>query len=219
MDFVSAKNGPAWFDSEHDLLVADVFCYEAAINAETDGYDAVIVDTTSDSGVLALRSRLSIPVVGVGEVSYHIAGILGRKFSMVTLSKKWEHISWRLMEKAGYRDACVSVRYLDVEPDLENLTEGKEDALAPALLESARRCVEEDGADVIILGSTTMHGVADYLAEHLDVPVINPGLVGFWFAHMLVQTRLAQSKRAFPSPAVAKDDVFMNAAAAVNAIP
>lgn len=37
------------------------------------------------------------------------------------------------------------------------------------------KCVEVDGADVIILGSTTRHEAHAYLAERLPVPIINPG--------------------------------------------
>ena len=43
---------------------------EAGLTAELDGFDAVCIDTMSDSGVAALRSSLSIPVVGPGRVLY-----------------------------------------------------------------------------------------------------------------------------------------------------
>ena len=40
--------------------------YEAGVTAQEDGYDAVCIDTMSDSGVNALRSMLDIPVIGPG---------------------------------------------------------------------------------------------------------------------------------------------------------
>jgi Asp/Glu/hydantoin racemase len=49
------------------------------------------------------------------------------------------------------------------------------EALARALAEAGRKAIEEDGADVLLLGSTTMHQAHAYLAERLPVPVINPG--------------------------------------------
>src|SRR3546814_3420066 len=57
------------------------------------------------------------------------------------------------------------------------LSEGKEDATFPTMLEVAMRCVEEDGADVVCPGSTTMHQAADYLADRLPVPLVHPGLL------------------------------------------
>ncbi len=43
------------------------------------GFDAVCIDTMSDSGVAALRSSLSIPVVGPGRASMLTAMMLGHR--------------------------------------------------------------------------------------------------------------------------------------------
>ena len=63
----------------------------------------------------------------------------------------------------------------------------------------------EDGADVIVLGSTTMHQSAAWLADNLPIPVINPGLVAYKQAELLVQLGLTHSKKAFPAPGVGND--------------
>src|SRR4051812_35306282 len=54
--------GPALYDSGHDLAIADVAMLEAGMDAEDEGYAAVCIDTMSDSGMVALRSVLDIPV-------------------------------------------------------------------------------------------------------------------------------------------------------------
>ena len=59
---------------------------------------------------------------------------------------------------------------------------GKEDKIFPALVKLAQRCIEEDRAEVIVLGSTTMHQAHAYLAERLPVPVINPGPLSYKIA-------------------------------------
>ena len=71
--------------------------------------------------------------------------------------------------------ACESIRALDAVPDNQNLLAGKEEEVFPALDALARRCIEGDGADVILLGSTTMHQAHGPVARCLPVPVINPG--------------------------------------------
>ena len=43
--------------------------FEAGLSAEDDGYDAVCIDTMSDSGVNALRSVLDIPVIAPAKAS------------------------------------------------------------------------------------------------------------------------------------------------------
>ena len=52
-DFRGVKAGPALFDSYHDYALADVALFEAGKTAQDEGYDAVCIDTMSDSGMKA----------------------------------------------------------------------------------------------------------------------------------------------------------------------
>jgi allantoin racemase len=63
-EFEAVRWGAALGDSYHDMLLMDWTVFQTGIDAEDQGYSAVVVDTVSDSGVRALRSRLNIPVVG-----------------------------------------------------------------------------------------------------------------------------------------------------------
>ena len=65
-DYRPVKAGPALYDSQHDYVLADISILEAGLTAQEDGYDAVCIDTMSDSGMNALRSVLDIPVIGPG---------------------------------------------------------------------------------------------------------------------------------------------------------
>ena len=71
--------------------------------------------------------------------------------------------------------------------------------------------IEDDGADVLILGSTTMRQSHAYLKQHLPVPVINPGLVAYKICEMILELELCHSKTAFPDPkAVQDENLFMD---------
>ncbi|MCT7264637.1 hypothetical protein, partial [Salmonella enterica] len=61
---------------------------------------------------------------------------------------------------------------------------------------------------VIVLGSTTMHQAHAYLAEHLPVPVLNPGLIAYKMCEVLLDLGLCHSKIAYPSPEQIKDTAF-----------
>ena len=82
------------------------------------------------------------------------------------------------------------------------------------LTEEAQKAIDEDGAGVILLGSTTMHQAGDYMAQHLSAPVINPGPVAIKITESLVQLGLSHSKIDFPSPATIIDDRFFSLASA-----
>ena len=54
--FRAVRVGPANYTSQHDFTLADFSILDAGLDAERDGFDAVCIDTMSDSGMSALRS-------------------------------------------------------------------------------------------------------------------------------------------------------------------
>ena len=214
--FVPVKNSCTWADSYYDLLLLDMFIFEEGLKAEEEGYDAVCIDTMSDSGMYALRSRLRIPVIGPGIATMHLAGILGHKFSIITMWDRWIPIYKKNLSEYQLWNKCASIRSISEVPDVENLLTGKETELFKKLEEECLKAIKEDGADVIILGSTTMHQSHKYLSEALPVPVLNPGLIAYKLAEMFLEVGLTQSKTAFPTPQGPKDDMVSRMAAAVS---
>ncbi len=215
-DFRPVKAGPALFDSYHDWLLADLAMFEAGLSAEEEGYNAVCIDTMSDSGVNALRSVLDIPVIGPGKASYLTALLLGNKFSVLTQWDPWKGLYVKGLQEYGLVDKCASIRSINVPPDVENLLGGKEEVVFPMLVEAGLQCVE-DGADVICLGSTTMHQAHAHLSANLPVPVINPGPLTYKLAEAVLGLGLTHSRQAYPKPSVPKAEMahaMLEAAAA-----
>ena len=216
VECVPVRNSGTLLDSQYEALIFDMYIVEAGLRAEEEGYDAVLMDTVSDSGLAALRSRLSIPVIGPGLVSYAVGIILGKRFSIVTMWDKWRHLYEKNLDLYGLGAKCASIRAVNIPPDVEALFAGKEQEMFARLTEEGRKAIEEDGADVIHLGSTTMHQAGDYMAAHLPAPVINPGPVAIKLTESLVQLGLSHSKVAFPSPSSIIDDRFFSLAAAIT---
>jgi allantoin racemase len=214
VECVPVRNSATMVDCYYEALVFDMYIVEAGLRAEEEGYDAVIMDTVSDSGMYALRSRLSIPVIGPGLVSYAVATILAKKFSIVTMWDKWVHLYEKNLDTYRLWNKCASIRAVDIPPDVEALFAGKEEEMFVRLTEEARRAIDEDGAGVILLGSTTMHQAGDYMAKHLPAPVVNPGPVAIKITETLVQLGLTHSKVDFPSPSTIIDDRFFSLASA-----
>lgn len=209
--FVAVPWGAALGDSYHDMMLMDWTVFQAGIDAENEGYDAVCIDTVSDSGLYALRSRLSIPVFAPGQAAFHAAMTLGKSFSIITMWDEWFPLYQKTITEYGLEKRLASLRSIRTRPDVEELLAGKEDIIFGKLLEASTKAIEEDGADVIVLGSTTMHQSAEYLAANLPVPVINPGLVCYKMCEMFLSLGLGHSKKAFPAPEVGRDE-FIRAA-------
>lgn len=203
LDYKPVKAGPALYDSYHDYVLADFAMLEAGLEAAEEGYDAICIDTMSDSGANALRSMLDIPVIAPGRASYLTALMLGHRFSVLTQWDGWIALYHKGVREYGLEDHLVSVRSINTPPDVENLLGGKEDVVFPKLRDAGLQCVQ-DGADVICLGSTTMHQAHAYLTENLPVPVINPGPLTYKLAETMLSLGLSQSQRAYPQPNVEK---------------
>ena len=205
VEFVAVNWGAALGDSYYDTMLMDMSVFEAGLKAEEEGFDAVCIDTVSDSGLYALRSRLNIPVFGPGQAAAHAACMLGHKFSIVTMWDEWFHLYKKILTEYKLEARCASLRSIKTRPDLAELLAGKEDVIFQKLEDASRQAIEEDGADVIVLGSTTMHQSHAHLESVLPVPVINPGQICYKFCEVFLELGLSHSKTAFPSPEMPND--------------
>lgn len=207
-EFRRVRDLALWFDSHHDWLLQDLAYLAAGIGAEGEGYDAVCVDTVSDQGVNALRSVLTIPVIGAGRASYLMALMLGNKFSILTLWDPWKGIYEKSLVEYGLVERCASIRSIGVLPDLDGYLTGKEEQVFPRLIEEGFRCIEEDGADVICLGSTSMFQAHRALSERLPVPVIDPGPLTYRLAEVALALKLTHSRSAHAAPKALRRDLI-----------
>ncbi len=199
-EYRSVRAGPVNYASHHDFVLADAANFEAGCRAQDEGFAAVCIDTMSDSGVAALRSVLDIPVFGPGKLSMLTALMLGERFSILTMTSRWKPLYKKALDELGLHHKCASVRAIEVAPDNQALLTGKEELVFPLLEQAGRKAIDEDGADVLILGSTTMHQAHAYLSARLPVPVINPGPLTYKLARAALGLGLSHSRVAYPKP-------------------
>ena len=108
--------------------------------------------------------------------------------------------------EAGLMEKCASIRQFDASLDVEHLLGGREEEAYPLMVDACLQCIE-DGADVICLGSTTMHAAGPHLAEVVPVPVINPGPLTYKLAELvlgLTHSRSADRKPQAPKLEMAR---------------
>ena len=206
--FKSTKAAPRNYVSEADMVLADIGILEVGQSAQAEGFDAVCIDTMSDSGVAALRSVLDIPVIGPGRASMLTAMLLGSRFSVVTMWKHWFHLYEKTIGDLGIAEHVASIRSIDVVPDNQSLLAGKEEDIFPLLLAEAKAAIAEDGADVILLGSTTMHQAHEFLSANLEAPVINPGPLTYKLIEAMLGLNLSHSRAAYPASPMPRTEMI-----------
>ena len=210
VECVAVRNSATFVTDYYESMLFDVYIAEAAFRAEEEGYDAVIMDTVSDSGLYAIRSRLNILADRARADLVRGRDHAGQALLDRHDVGRWRHLYEKNLDTYHLWEKCASVRAVNIPPDVEALFAGKEEEMFEKLTEEARKAIEEDGAGVILLGSTTMHQAGDYMARHLPCPVINPGPVGIKLVETLLQLGLTHSKVDFPSPDTIQDEKFFS---------
>ena len=62
------------------------------------GYDAFLIGNIGDPGLQAAREIATMPVLALGETSAHLACMMGRSFSLVTINDKFTQ---RIVDNIG----------------------------------------------------------------------------------------------------------------------
>jgi allantoin racemase len=155
-----------------------------------------------DPGVQAARECLDIPVLGAHETSIHAAAMLAPTFSIVTVLDRLVPCMRRRTLQYGLSSALASVRSIDI-PVL-NLWDDRSRVMQ-AVVEEARRAVEEDDACAIVLGCTALSGLGQTMATELgrcgcQVPVVDPTLTAIKIAAMFSDLGISHSRRAYARP-------------------
>jgi len=185
-------NGPESIESDLDVVLAAPYVVEKVVEAEDKGYDAVVINCFDDPGLEAAREEASMLVLGIGETSIITALHLGYKFAVVSTGEK-SKASYDLKAlKLGVRDRLayasgIPIHVLELRRDEEKTKQ--------LLLDEARKAVEQYYAEVVVLGCSGMIGLAGWLSEELNVPVIDPTITTFKIAEALASISLKHSRK------------------------
>jgi len=149
--------------------------------AEAEKFQAVIIGCFYDPGLREARELVSIPVVGPAESTMLVACTLGHKFSILVGRRKWIPKMESNARMYGLGERLASIRPLGIRV-IEMLPEQKR--LKQSAAREGRAAVDEDGAEVIVMGCTMESGFADELSRALGVPVLDPVVTSWKFAEM-----------------------------------
>jgi allantoin racemase len=174
------------------LVVADIvrLTYQAA-----GKYEAVVIGCFYDLGLREAREVSGRAVVTAPcESATAIASHLGNTFSVLVARRKSIPRMIENIRQYGHGHRMVSMRSVEIRvPDLR----ADHDHTCDRLLTEGRKAIQEDGAEVLILGCAAEYGFHERLQSVLGVPVIDAVLAPFKYAEFLAE--LAQRSGGYPS--------------------
>lgn len=168
--------------------------------------DAVVLAGFGNVGVYALKEALNIPVLSISETAQTMASIMGHKYTVLTMLKQFIPYQEDLVRLYRLQDKCASVRGINV--NVEKCVTDRERTLNE-LKEEILKIVEEDGAEVVVLGCAGLCGYDEELQNLVGLPVLDPVTVTVKYAEMMVETGLCHSKkRKFAMPPQAIEEYY-----------
>ena len=189
---VSPESGPASIESYYDEYLCIPGVLEEIRKGEEEGVDAHVIACYGDPGLQAAREVAEAPVIGIAEASMYMASMLAARFSIVTVLPRIRTMMEELVTSYGMNHRVVSIRttplcVLDIEEDPETSWQ--------MVWDDARRAVEEDDAEAVLLGCAGMAEFANSLEDELGVPVIDGVVAAVAFAEAIVGLGKKTSKR------------------------
>jgi allantoin racemase len=188
---VNPKRGPKGIESYYHKSIVAQEVIPLITQAERNNYDAVVIACFSDPGLEEARELVRIPIVGIGEASILLAASLGHQFSIIVILKNSIPRAERLVHQLGLSLKLASVRTIGMGVVALEQDRGRGTRL---ILDQCKRALEEDGAELIVLGCAGMSGLAKTLQRELGVPVIDPTVAALKMAEALVDMGITHSK-------------------------
>ena len=142
------------FYSYMDYLNSKV-AFHAAIHAEEEGFDAVMIVCAGDPMLWEIRQALNIPVVSIGESSMLTSAMMGYKFGLVAISPYNIIGQEHNISKYGLKERSVGVRAIPESGDEQVMAMQDAGHTIEAFQKVARELIS-DGAEIIIPGWALM---------------------------------------------------------------
>jgi Asp/Glu/hydantoin racemase len=166
---VTGRSGVPYIATRADAIIGAAVALEL-LAEHADGCDAAVVAAFADPGVGGAREMLSIPVIGMAEAAMLTACMLGRRFSIVTFATAMGPWYRECVDANGLTARLASIRCVSgAFRDITTVQDEKRDAL----VEACRLAVEQDEADVVILGGAPLAGLAADVADLVPVPLVD----------------------------------------------
>ena len=196
---VNIAGGPISIESAFDEVLCAPGVVARAIEAADQGASAIIVDCFADPAVRAAREAVSIPVIGPGTASLHLAALFAHRIGIVTIMESVRTMIEDQARLAGLADRLACVRVVDM-PVRDIEADGE--TLLHRLIDASERAVLDDRADQIILGCTGFLGVDAAVTTALrtrgiHVSVISPLRAAALAAISAIRLGFVHSPRAY----------------------
>ncbi|MDE0196361.1 MAG: aspartate/glutamate racemase family protein [bacterium] len=151
--------------------------------AERGDYDAAVIGCFYDPFLRAARQLSGqMAVTAPAEACLHVASVIGERISILVGRKTWIPEMHENVLKYGFGDRVASFRVLGM--NVEDFQTDPE-FTQQRIITEAEAAVEEDRADVVVLGCTLEFGFYREVQRKTGAPVVDPITAPLRYAEFL----------------------------------
>ena len=166
----TSHDGPAAIQGREDGEACIPPLLKLVAKASDKGARAIIIGCFDDTGLDAARAHAACPVIGIGQAAYHLAAMVGPRFSVVTTLDVATPILTENIDAYGLSGSLGKVRASGV-PVLALETDG--DASTRRVLDEIRHAQNEDDIQSVVLGCAGMSHIPDHAGPEITVRLID----------------------------------------------
>jgi allantoin racemase len=132
--------------------------------------DVIVIACFDDTGLAELRAAAHCPVIGIGQAAYHMASLLGQRFSVVTTLAVSVPVIEANIVQGGFMPLCCRVRPSGLGVlEVEQASAATLDRLAEEIETAAR----DDDVSLAILGCAGMAPITGALQSRSRLRLID----------------------------------------------
>lgn len=162
--------GPPAIQGPADGEAAVVGVLGLLAQAKAQDVDCIVIACFDDTGLAEIRAAAHCPVIGIGQAAFHMAALLGHRFSVVTTLPISVPVIEENIASYGFGGICARVRPSNL-PVLE-----VEEAAPPAMARLAEELAfaeAEDGITAVVLGCAGMAALVPQLSKGTQLVLID----------------------------------------------
>lgn len=180
------------------------------IEAENEGFDAVLVGHFQDSLLFEARTAVDLPVIGHGEASLHQACMLGARIGLVCIDPVYVPWHREQVRRYGLEHRVVDVRAMAMSPTQAVAAfddPAAYERIKASFVDLGSKMIAESGVDVVMSagGLFALLGAGDPELEIDGAMIANPTLLA------VKQAELAVSVARTTGGAVSRGSAFAKA--------
>ncbi len=185
VDCLPTSDAPEFIETYEDAARAAPGMIQL-LKENEEAYDGFIIACHCDPNLDVMKEITAKPVVGIGEASMKIASMLGHKFSVISDTIHSIPNKEDLARKYHLDKVLASVR--------APLEKNEPDSEKTIYTEVARKAIEKDAAEVIVLGCAGLTGLDKPLQAAVGAPVLDGIICALIIVSGLIQYGVSTSK-------------------------